>query len=123
MSKPGDPSADEPRPQPAETRRERKAAQDHLARVWTETESKSCPICGHTDWAINDVAELPVRNTRWFGLAGPDDEPGRAFPLVPVNCINCGYTFFINEKWVRIPDWAEAVKKVHAEMQRESDEG
>jgi hypothetical protein len=65
-------------------------------------EDMECPICHTHDWGIADVGLLSVRvdpNEATFG--GGEIVERRAYPLVPVTCETCGYTYFINEKWVR----------------------
>jgi predicted nucleic-acid-binding Zn-ribbon protein len=92
-TQPFDPSRVAPDP----TLERRRAANAYLERVWP-AERQHCPICNTTEWGINNVAILPVR-------AGTDPTSGvvdsnHVYPLVPVVCRTCGYTFFINEKWV-----------------------
>lgn len=90
---------------PAETLPERQAALEWLAKVWEE-DRQQCPICGDGNWSISDVANLPVRPRRIVDEANPaafitDITAERVYPLVPISCVTCGYTFFINEKWIR----------------------
>ena len=69
----------------------REAIKRHLDSKWTH--AKQCPICGEDDWLIDNVANVPVRPTSFL-------ETGeRVYPLAPVVCRVCGYTFFVNEKW------------------------
>jgi len=73
----------------------RRKSLEYLRSVWKE-ELQGCPICGTNDWGVNDVANLPVREeTMSFPLGTT-----RVYPLVPITCKKCGYTFFLNEKWV-----------------------
>ena len=56
---------------------------------WTEDDH--CPICGTDNWSIGDAVELPVRGGHlWVGTGQ------RAYVLVPIQCANCFYTFFLN---------------------------
>src|SRR5687768_12022679 len=47
--------------------------------------AKICPICGHDQWVIGDVADMQLRF-----------EPSAVYTFVPVGCTNCGNTIFIN---------------------------
>jgi predicted nucleic-acid-binding Zn-ribbon protein len=69
----------------------REAVKRYLDDVWKH--DKRCPICGNDDWLIDNVANIAVRPTTYLDLLE------RAYPLAPVLCRVCGYTFFINEKW------------------------
>jgi hypothetical protein len=92
-------------------------ALEYLLSVWPE-EKQVCPICSGTDWGVSDTAVIPRRGGAEI-TSGPDLT--RVYPVVPVNCQTCGYTFFLNEKWVRAggtpPDVRErlANAKVQAE--------
>lgn len=83
----------DPTEDPRETRR--KLVQEHLGRVW-KRENQTCPICGADDWNINDAAAVPIR-----ALGGTFFMETPIYPLAPIVCVNCGYTFFVNEKWAR----------------------
>jgi len=72
----------------------RQRALDYLGSVW-EGDS-SCPICKSDKWFIANVAVLPIRSGDIGTPAGSD-----AYPLVPVVCKVCGYTFLFNEQWAR----------------------
>ncbi len=73
----------------------RRRALAYIDSVWPE-DKQVCPICGTNDWGINDVANLPVRPEGVEVLL----DTTKVYPLVPVTCKKCGYTFFINGKWV-----------------------
>ena len=72
----------------------RAAVKRHIDNVWKH--DHRCPLCGNDDWIIDNVANLTVRSTSVF-------EPERAYPLAPIVCRVCGYTFFVNEKWAQQP--------------------
>lgn len=67
----------------------------HLDAVWKG--DNRCPICLTEEWTINSASALPVRPTpgSFFMESAP------IYPLCPISCNNCGFTFFINEKWPR----------------------
>jgi hypothetical protein len=48
---------------------------------------KSCPICTNSTWNAGQQASVPV---------GPGMVLGPHYPLFPISCTTCGYTFFIN---------------------------
>ena len=86
----------DPIPDPDDEHRQkiRESALDYLAEKWTQSED--CPIDGSNDWYVDDVGMLAIRS----GGPGSSLLP-RGFPFVPIVCRTCGYTFFINELWVR----------------------
>jgi hypothetical protein len=57
-----------------------------LSRHWSG--SRPCPVCTAVDWQIDDVGHLPTKS-------GPADR-AQGYPLFPVTCQVCGYSFFIN---------------------------
>lgn len=63
---------------------------DILESKWTK--ARICPICGNTLWQINDtIFELPEFHGGNVVLG-----TGSVFPVIPISCSNCGYSFFIN---------------------------
>ena len=61
---------------------------------------RHCPICKVDDWQLQEVGNIPVRIDPAAATWGIVEER-RMYPLVPITCNNCGYTFFINEIWAR----------------------
>ena len=56
------------------------------------SKNRICPICGNNSWQINDtVFELPEFQGGDIVIGS-----GKLFPVVPIMCPNCGYTFFLN---------------------------
>ena len=49
-----------------------------------------CPICSVTNWTVGNVLELRPYNHGNLIIGG------EVFPISPVTCLNCGYTFFLN---------------------------
>jgi hypothetical protein len=83
----------------------RQRALDYLNSVWKG--SKVCPICQTDDsWVLTNIALLPVRS----GEVGTPQEAS-AYPLAPVSCTVCGYTFFLHEHWVREQGTPEYVRQ------------
>jgi hypothetical protein len=72
----------------------RERALNYLNSVWKG--DSTCPVCKTDTWYVANIAVLPIRRGDVGTPAGGD-----AFPLVPVTCETCGYTFFLNEQWVR----------------------
>lgn len=66
---------------------------------WPDAPDMECPICHNREWGISDAALLSVRVDPTEATWGAGEQ--RAYPLVPVGCSTCGYTYFINEKWIR----------------------
>jgi predicted nucleic-acid-binding Zn-ribbon protein len=73
--------------------RQREAVKRHLDVVWTQ--NKPCPICGDDDWLVDNVANISVRPLGFL------EAEAKVYPLAPILCQTCGYTFFVNEKWTR----------------------
>lgn len=61
-----------------------------LADHWTQ--SRTCPICGHTAWSVGQILEIREFNNGNLVIGGDS----QITPLSPVMCQNCGYTFFMN---------------------------
>lgn len=50
-----------------------------------------CPLCGQKDWSIStQVFQAPE-----YQPAAPS-AGGAALPMLPMVCVNCGNTYFIN---------------------------
>ena len=61
----------------------------NLDKIW---ENKQCPICRKSNWLVTgDVYELPE-----YHGGGVVIGSGKIFPVVPIVCRECGYTFFMN---------------------------
>lgn len=61
----------------------------NLDKMW---ENKQCPICKKSNWLVQEnVYELPE-----YHGGGVVIGSGRIFPVVPIMCRECGYTFFMN---------------------------
>jgi uncharacterized protein CbrC (UPF0167 family) len=76
---------------------QREAVKRHLDAIWTH--DKLCPICGTDDWIVDNIANLPVRSFHDDLLDLGIGSGTPVYPLCPVVCRTCGYTFFVNEKW------------------------
>lgn len=64
-----------------------------LALKWLKEKWKTpqtCPICTASNWTVGHVWE--IRPYRGGNLHLGDG----VFPLSPISCLNCGYTFFMN---------------------------
>src|SRR4051794_33856340 len=77
----------------------RRQASEYLKR-FPGAEDMECPVCHNRDWGVSDVAMVNVRPNLTTATWGVESSY-RAYPLVPIGCATCGYTYFINEKWVR----------------------
>ena len=64
-------------------------AEQHLGRKWTNTHD--CPICGTNGWNPCENAAF-LEQEGGFGVMFP----ARRYPVFPVICMQCGYTFLIN---------------------------
>jgi hypothetical protein len=62
-----------------------KATQWFVERLGDE---KGCPMCGNTKWHVGGFVEIGQRLNLLSG--------GRAYPSVPLICINCGNTVLFN---------------------------
>lgn len=64
----------------------------HLERVWTA--SRACPVCRNERWTVpNDANRFALVE---INATGQMHLRGRAFPVVPVTCAQCGYTILLN---------------------------
>ncbi len=73
-----------------ERERRRRAALEWVEARWTE--SKRCPICGHTDWSVATVYEM-----REFEAGDLVVGVGNQIvPAFPVSCTTCGYIRWFN---------------------------
>ena len=62
---------------------------NNLERIWNE---KQCPICKKSNWLVQEeIFELPE-----YHGGGVVIGSGKIFPVVPVICRECVYTFFMN---------------------------
>lgn len=59
-----------------------------IASKWSEP--RTCSVCRQTNWTIGGVLEMRPY------MGGTLDLTANLFPVVPVVCTNCGYTFFFN---------------------------
>ena len=50
-----------------------------------------CPICGDDSWIVSNVGHITEE-----GLLAPAGRPKQGWPVSPVICANCGYTWFVN---------------------------
>lgn len=63
-----------------------------IAWISEKWKQRYCPICGESSWTVDNVVE--VRQFEMGNIVIGGDST--IFPLVPIVCDNCGYTFFIN---------------------------
>lgn len=70
----------------------------HLNQKW---KNKTCPLCGNTQWTVSDK----IHELHEYQDSGVIIGSGNIFPIVPITCINCGNTIFIN------PIIADAIKE------------
>lgn len=66
------------------------AALKWLQQKWTQP--RKCPICGDIDWGVNQVFQL----LEYKDDGIPIGFNIGVFPVTPVVCNKCGYTFFMN---------------------------
>jgi len=59
-----------------------------LTKKWLDP--KTCPICHQVNWTVGAVFEMRPYSGGGLIVGGP------IFPVSPVTCLNCGYTFFMN---------------------------
>lgn len=69
-------------------RARRKAAEEWVRSKWGD-DGKPCPVCGWTAWAVQDLADLPIRSIT-------DEGEYESYPVVPLICRNCGYFLLFN---------------------------
>jgi predicted nucleic-acid-binding Zn-ribbon protein len=70
-------------------------AQGQRAFAWLNshwTNPHFCPICSSNNWQIGNVFELRTFNTGALVIGGPQP----IFPVFPVTCNVCGFTYFFN---------------------------
>jgi hypothetical protein len=58
----------------------------------------TCAVCGHDDWTVGDVSDLPVRLPG--SEAGTVLSAQRVYPLIPLTCTTCGQVLFFNPKFL-----------------------
>ena len=64
---------------------------DFLNSKWRQP---ACPYCGGVEWHASDkVFELREFNDGNLVLGGPNSS---ITPVIPITCVNCGNTVFIN---------------------------
>jgi hypothetical protein len=79
------------------TTEEHKKVQDWVAKFSPGGDAK-CPICQTSTWFINPHLVQPVTLGAGFGL----QLGGIGYPQITMNCIQCGYTMFLNAVMVGI---------------------
>jgi hypothetical protein len=52
-----------------------------------------CPVCAAQLWSFNDTI---FSLNEMSGTPGPTPDPSVEFPVWPVMCGNCGFTYFLN---------------------------
>ena len=56
----------------------------------SQPHTPTCPLCGNSKLVVSETAyQLPEYNKSSF-------ENKKVFPVIPVICDECGYTFFVN---------------------------
>ena len=61
----------------------------HLRTKWG---ARPCPMCGAQNWNVSDT----VFELRQFHGGNLVLGQGPIIPIIPVTCVNCGNTIFIN---------------------------
>lgn len=62
---------------------------DFLNEKW---DGRGCPVCGKGPWSVSDdIFEIRDYNNGNIILGG-----GAIIPIIPVTCLNCGNTIFVN---------------------------
>ena len=58
-----------------------------------------CPLCGQNNWRVTtQVFQAPEFSYKGL-LVG-----GASFPIIPLTCLNCGNTYFINALVAKLID-------------------
>lgn len=84
-------SESEPAPGSLAARKAVNLERKQLVLAWLNRRWKGarpCPVCQEINWQIDDVGQLPTTSATTDGAQG--------YPLFPVTCQDCGYSFFIN---------------------------
>lgn len=69
---------------------------DWITEHWSGDE-KRCPICQHTNWVLNPIiAELRSFQKGQLIFGGP------VFPVITINCVNCGLVLQFSAKHLGI---------------------
>ena len=68
-----------------------KANRDKMDIYLQKIRATACPLCGNNKWNINDRVFQAIEYDHKGILLG-----GAAYPIVPLTCVNCGNTYFIN---------------------------
>lgn len=63
-------------------------ALEWVTKKWLDP--KTCPVCHQINWTVGGVFEMRQYSGGGLIVGGP------VFPVNPVTCLNCGYTFFLN---------------------------
>jgi len=72
---------------------DKKKFEETILSKWTN----GCPMCGGKDWTYdNDMITTPLQLDKNMGIV----LGGKIHPLVPVVCLNCGNTVFVNAKTI-----------------------
>lgn len=64
-------------------KRQREATLAWMQSNWTQ--SKACPICGHSEWNLTDLMEIRAFSNGDLNLTAP------IFPVVHAVCETCGF--------------------------------
>lgn len=64
-----------------------------------------CPLCGNNKWEISDQVFQAVEFSYKGLLVG-----GASFPMIPLTCVNCGNTYFINALVSKLIDPKESTE-------------
>ena len=68
-----------------------KVQQERMDAYLKKINGSPCPLCGQKRWQIsNTVFQAIEFDTKGLILGGG------AYPIVPLTCMNCGNTYFIN---------------------------
>lgn len=78
-----------------EERDERRQQQSDKTLEWLNEHWKiprTCPVCRNSTWGVNQTFELREYEGGSIVVGGGAE----VFPVTPVVCKTCGYTFFMN---------------------------
>ena len=68
----------------------------------------TCPLCGNIHWEIADTIFQAIEFDHKGILIN-----GSSFPMVPLTCINCGNTYFINALVSKLIDPEEQTQNIN----------